>query len=107
MDPDTKLGVCKVFVDGGLDAQTLELGNARHADAEWLDVCIEDPFPDRFSLVKALPPTPGTAVRAGELAGLPCTTAHLGLAEHPTPSRSLTNPRNNVIQGRLFLVERK
>jgi hypothetical protein len=49
----------------------------RHACAECLGVCIEEPFSGQFSSVKALFPMLGAAVLACEMEGLPWSTAHL------------------------------
>ena len=90
LDLGTKLGVSRVFVDGGLDAQTVRLEATlaaralgvrglikRYAGPECVGVCIEEPFSGQFSSVKALLPMLGAAVLACELEGLPWTAAHL------------------------------
>jgi Holliday junction resolvasome RuvABC endonuclease subunit len=90
LDLGTKLGVSRVFVDGGLDAQTIrfegEIGSRtvgvhgvvqRFAAPDCLGVCIEEPFSGQFSSVKALFPMLGAAVLACELAGLPWSTIHI------------------------------
>ena len=84
------LGVSRVYVDGGIDAQALRFeGNIgsrpvgvsnvikRHARPDCIGVCIEEPFSGQFSNVKALFPMLGAAVLACELAGLPWSTVHL------------------------------
>jgi hypothetical protein len=77
-------GVCKVYLDGGLDAQTykldLKLGSRtvgirkvvkRHASAECVGLCIEEPVSEQCGSAKALLPMLGAAVFACELEGLP------------------------------------
>jgi hypothetical protein len=79
-----------VFIDGGLNAQTVRpegnIGSRRvgvsgiinrHAGPECLGVCIEEPFSGQFSGVKALFPMLGAAVFACELAGLPWSAIDL------------------------------
>ena len=86
----TSPGVSGVFMDGGLDAQTIRLeGNisirplggstiiVRYAGPECIGGCIEEPFSGQFSSVKALFPRPGAAVLACELAGLPWSAIDL------------------------------
>lgn len=106
MDLGTTLGVCKVFLDGGLDAQTVRFENTlvartvgvrgiikRHANDECLGVCIEEPFSRQFSSVKALFPMLGAAVLACELEGLPWSTAHLAeLKIHATGKGNAKKP---------------
>ena len=90
LDLGTMLGVSRVYVDGGIDAQALRFeGNVgsrtvgvsdvikRHAQPDCIGVCIEEPFSGQFSSVKALFPLLGAAVLACELAGLPWSTVHL------------------------------
>lgn len=90
LDLGTTLGVSKVYVDGGIDAQalrfegnigsrTVEVSNVikRHAGPDCIGVCIEEPFSGQFSSVKALFPMLGAAVFACELAGIPWSTVHL------------------------------
>jgi hypothetical protein len=71
-----------VFIDGGLDAQTIRLeGNIgsrtvggiinRHAGPGCSGACTKEPFSAQFSSVKARFPMLGAAVLACELAGLP------------------------------------
>jgi hypothetical protein len=77
-------GFSRVFIDGGLDAQTIRLegnigsravgvsGIINHdAGPERTGACIEAPVSGRFSSVKALFPIRGAAVLACKLAGLP------------------------------------
>jgi len=90
LDLGTTLGVSRVYLDGGLDAQALRFeGNIgsrtvgvhrivqRFAGPDCIGVCIEEPFSGQFSSVKALFPMLGAAVLACELAGLPWATIHL------------------------------
>jgi len=82
LDLGTTLGVSRVYVDGGIDAQALRFeGNIgsrtvgvsnvikRHAGPDCIGVCIEEPFSGQFSSVKALFPMFGAAVLSCELAG--------------------------------------
>ena len=85
-------------MDGGLDAQTIRLeGNIgsrsvggsgiinRYAAPECIGGCNEESFSAQPSSVKALLPTPGAAVLACELAGLPWSTINLSkLKAHAT-----------------------
>jgi Holliday junction resolvasome RuvABC endonuclease subunit len=65
----------------------------RHACAECLGVCIEEPFSGQFSSVKVLFPMLGAAVLACELEGLPWTTAHLAkLKIHATGKGNAKKP---------------
>jgi hypothetical protein len=86
----TTPGVSRVIIDGGLDAQTIRLeGNigsravggsgiiVRYAGPRCIGGCVEEPFAEQFSSVKALFPAPGAAVLACELAGLPCSAVNL------------------------------
>jgi hypothetical protein len=79
-----------VFIDGGLDGQTIRLeGNIgsrtvggsgiinHYAGPERTGICIEAPFSGQFSSVKARFPTLGAAVLACELAGLPWSAIDL------------------------------
>lgn len=88
LDLGTSLGACMVFVDAEISASTHKLKNdlqgrvsgvagviRRHASADCLGVCIEEPFSGQFSSVKALFPMPGDAVLACEQEGLPWSTA--------------------------------
>jgi hypothetical protein len=90
LDLGTTLGISRVFIDGGLDAQTIRLeGNigsrtlggsgiiVRYAGPECIGGCIEEPFSGQFSSLKACFPMRGTAVLACELAGLPWAAIHL------------------------------
>ncbi len=95
-----------MFIDGGLDAQTIRLESTlaartigvrgvikRYACAECLGVCIEEPFSGQFSSLKALLPMLGAAVLACELEGLPWTTAHLAkLKIHATGKGNAKKP---------------
>ena len=86
MDLGTAPGFSGVFIDGGLDAQTIRLeGNIgsrtvggsgiinRYTGPEYVGGCVEEPF----SSVKALFPALGAAVLACELAGLPWSAIDL------------------------------
>ena len=100
------LGVCKVNLDGGLDAETVKLDASLvgrttgiqkaikgHASSLCVGVCIEEPFSGQFSSVKALFPMLGAAVLACELEGLPWTTAHLAkLKIHATGKGNAKKP---------------
>jgi hypothetical protein len=86
----TTPGVCRVFIDGGSNAQTIRLeGNIgsrtvggsgiiiSYAGPECTGVCTEEPFSRQLSSVKARFPRRGAAVLAGELAGLPWSAIDL------------------------------
>ena len=106
LDLGTKLGSCRLFLDGGIDAQTHKLESTiggrtvgvarlikRHAQPECVGVCIEEPFSGQFSSVKALFPMLGAAILACELEGLPWTTAHLAkLKIHATGKGNAKKP---------------
>lgn len=106
LDLGTTLGVSRVYLDGGLDAQALRFESdicsrtvgvnnviKRHAGPECIGVCIEEPFSGQFSSVKALFPMLGAAVLACELAGLPWTTVHLSkLKIHATGKGNAKKP---------------
>jgi hypothetical protein len=90
VDLGTTLGVARVFMDGGLYAQTVRLENnigshtfgisgiiQRCGGPDGVGFCIEEPFSGQFSSVKALFPMLGAAVLACELAGLPGSAIHL------------------------------
>jgi Holliday junction resolvasome RuvABC endonuclease subunit len=89
LDLGTTLGVSRVSLDGGLDAQALRFeGNIgsrtvgvhgavrRFAGPDCLGVSIEEPFSGQFSSVEALFPMLGAAVLACELAGLRWSAVH-------------------------------
>lgn len=106
LDLGTTLGVSRVYLDGGLDAQALRFdGNIgtrtvgvhgvvqRFAGPYCLGVCIEEPFSRQFSSVKAPFPMLGTAVLACELAGLPCSAVYLSkLKLHATGKGNAKKP---------------
>lgn len=106
LDLGTSLGVCRLFLDGTVEASTHKLKNdlqgrtsgvagiiKRHASADCLGVCIEEPFSGQFSSVKALFPMLGAAVLACELEGLPWSTAHLAkLKIHATGKGNAKKP---------------
>jgi hypothetical protein len=83
LDLGNTLGVSRVYVDGGIDAQALrfESNNGRtvgvsnvikwHAGPDRIGGCIKESFSDQFSSVKGLFPMFGAAILACELAGLP------------------------------------
>lgn len=90
IDLGTKLGVATLDTDGNATASTHKLESTmngrvrglagiikRHATAECMGVCIEEPFSGQFSSVKALFPMMGAAVLACEEAGLPYSIIHL------------------------------
>jgi hypothetical protein len=99
LDLGTTLGVSRVFMDGGLDAQTIRLeGNivsrtagvriiTRNAGPERIGLCMEEPFSAKFRSVKALFPILGTAVLTCELAGLPWSAIHLGRLKIPATGK--------------------
>jgi hypothetical protein len=79
-----------MFMDGGLDAQTIRLeGNisrrtvggssiiVRYAGPECIGGCLEEPLSGQFSSVKARFPRRGAAVLACELARLPWSAIDL------------------------------
>jgi hypothetical protein len=98
--------VSSVFMDGGLDAQTIRLeGNiysrtlggsgiiVSYAGPECTGVCTEEPFSRQLSSVKARFPRRGAAVLAGELAGLPWSAIDLsGLKLHAAGKGSARKP---------------
>jgi hypothetical protein len=99
--------VSSVFMEGGLDAQTIRLeGNivsrtvgvrsiiARNAGPERIGVCIEGPFSGQFRNVKARFPMLGAAVLTCELAGLPWSAIHLGRLKSRPPGR--VTPRSRI-----------
>jgi Holliday junction resolvasome RuvABC endonuclease subunit len=102
----TTLGVSRVFMDGGLDAQTIRLeGNigsrtvgvssiiVSYAGPACIGACIDEPFSGQFSSVKALFPMPGAAVLACELAGLPWSAINLSkLKLHATGKGNASKP---------------
>jgi Holliday junction resolvasome RuvABC endonuclease subunit len=106
LDLGTTLGVSRVSLDGGLDAQALRFeGNIesrtvgvhgvvqRFAGPDCVGVCIEEPFSGQFSSVKALFPMLGAAVLACELAGLPWSAIHLSkLKAHATGKGNAKKP---------------
>jgi hypothetical protein len=84
LDLGIKLGVSKVFVDGGLDAQTVRLKSnigsctlgvrgviKRNASPDCIGVRIDEQFSAQFSGVKALFPMLRATVLAYELERLP------------------------------------
>lgn len=84
------LGIARVFLDGGLDAQTIRLESnigsrtvgvsriiQRYSGADCVSVCIEEPFSGQFSSAQTLFPMLGAAVLACELAGRPWPAIHL------------------------------
>ena len=89
-------GVCRVFINGGSDAQTIRLeGNiygrtlggsgiiVSYAGSKRIGAGLEEPFFGQLSSVKARFPRRGAAVLAGELAGLPWSAIDLsGLKLH-------------------------
>jgi hypothetical protein len=90
LDLETTFSVSKVFLDGGLDAQTIrfegEVGGRtvrvngiiqRFARPDCVGGRIEEPFSGQFSGVKPLFPMLRAIVLASELAGLPWSTIHL------------------------------
>lgn len=95
-----------MFLDGGIDAQTIRLESnigsrtlgvrgviKRNAGPDCVGVCIEEPFSGQFSSVKALFPMLGAAVLACELEGLPWSTAHLAkLKIHATGKGNAKKP---------------
>lgn len=107
LDLGTTLGVSRVYLDGGLDAQALRFeGNIgsrtvgvhgvikRTAGPDCIGVCIEEPFSGQFSSVKALFPMLGAAVLACELAGLPWATINLvKLKLHATGKGNAKKPQ--------------
>lgn len=106
LDLGTTLGVSRVYLDGGLDAQALRFegnigsrtvgvhGLIKHfAGPDCIGVCIEEPFSGQFSSVKALFPMLGAAVLACELAGLPWSAVHLSkLKIHATGKGNAKKP---------------
>jgi hypothetical protein len=95
-----------VFIDGGLDAQTIRLeGNigsrtvgvsgiiVSYAGPECIGGCVEEPFSGQFSSVKARFPMFGAAVLACELAGRSWSAIHLSrLKLHATGKGNARKP---------------
>jgi hypothetical protein len=120
LDLGTTPGVSKVFMDGGLDAQTIRLeGNigsrtvgvssiiVSYAGPACIGACIDEPFSGQFSSVKALFPMPGAAVLARELAGLPWSAINLSkLKLHATGKGNAASQRCRL-PGRRRRFERK
>ena len=102
----TAPGVSRVFIDGGLDAQTIRLegnigsgtvrGNGiinRYAGPECIGGWVEEPFSGQFSSVKARFPMFGAAVLACELAGRSWPAIHLSrLKLHATGKGNARKP---------------
>ena len=102
----TTPGVSRVFMDGGLDAQTIRLeGNigsrtvgasriiVSYAGPECIGGCVEEPFSGQFSSVKARFPMFGAAVLACELAGRSWSAIHLSrLKLHATGKGNARKP---------------
>jgi hypothetical protein len=91
-----------VFMDGGLDAQTIRLeGNigrrtigvgriiVSYAGPECIGACIEEPFSGQFSSVKARFAMRGAAVLACELARLPWPAIRLSRLTITLPGLAL------------------
>jgi hypothetical protein len=112
-------GVCRVFINGGSDAQTIRLeGNiygrtlggsgiiVSYAGSKRIGAGLEEPFFGQLSSVKARFPRRGAAVLAGELAGLPWSAIDLsrlklhaagkGRARKPEPVLSCLAGRTPV-----------
>ena len=121
MDLGTTLGISRVFIDGGLDAQTIRLeGNigsrtlggsgiiVRYAGPECIGGCIEEPFSGQFSSLKARFPMRGAAVLACELAGLPWAAIHLSkLKLHATGKGNAKKPEMPAAAKARWGVDRK
>jgi Holliday junction resolvasome RuvABC endonuclease subunit len=107
LDLGTNLGVARLFMDGGLDAQTVRFDPSigsrtvgvsgiiqRYGNPDCLGVCIEEPFSGQFSSLKALLPMLGAAILACELAGLPWSAIHLSkLKIHATEKGNAKKPQ--------------
>jgi hypothetical protein len=99
-------GVCRVFINGGSDAQTIRLeGNiysrtlggsgiiVGYAGSKRIGVGLEEPVFGQLSSVKARSPRRGAAVLAGELAGLPWSAIDLSrLKLHAAGNGSARKP---------------
>lgn len=98
--------VSSVFMEGGLDAQTIRLeGNivsrtagvrsiiTCNAGPERIGVCIEEPFSGQFRSLKTRLPMLGAAVLTCELAGLPWSAIHLGRLKSPATGKGNTTKR--------------
>jgi hypothetical protein len=110
-----------VFIDGGLDAQTVWLeGNIgrravggsgfidRDAGHECIGVCLEQSFSGQFSSLKARFPRRGAAVRACELAGLPWPAINLArLSLHVTGKDNVRSRRFRLPRKRGWDVDPK
>ena len=117
----TTLGISRVFIDGGLDAQTIRLeGNigsrtvggsgiiVRYAGPECIGGCIEEPFSGQFSSLKARFPMRGAAVLACELAGLPWPAIDLSkLKLHATGKGNAKKPEMPAAAKARWGVDRK
>jgi hypothetical protein len=107
LDLGTTPGVSWVFIDGGLDAQTIRLeGNIGSravggsgiidgdAGPECIGVCLEQYLSGQFSSIKARFPRRGAAVLACELAGLPWSEVNLArLSLHVTGKGNVRSRR--------------
>ena len=96
-----------MFIDGGLDAQTIRLeGNIGSravggsgiidgdAGPECIGVCLEQYLSGQFSSIKARFPRRGAAVLACELAGLPWSEVNLArLSLHVTGKGNVRSRR--------------
>ena len=111
LDLGTTLGVSRVSLDGGLDAQALRFeGNIgsrtvgvsnvikRHAGPDCIGSCIEEPFSGQFSSVEALFPKLGAAVLACELAGLPWSAVYFSKLKLHAIGKG--NAKNRYASGR-------
>ena len=98
--------VSSVFMEGGLDAQTIRLeGNIGsrtagvrsiitcNAGPERIGVCVEEPFSGQFRSLKTRLPMLGAAVLTCELAGLPWSAIHLGRLKSPATGKGNTTKR--------------
>ena len=107
LDSGTTPGVGGVFIDGGLDAQTIlgsrAVGDSgiinRYAGPGCIGGCVEEPYAEQFSGVKGLFPALGAAVLACELAGLPWPEIDLSrLKLHATGKGNARKPERQAAE---------
>ena len=117
----TTPGVSRVIIDGGLDAQTIRLeGNigsrtvgvsviiVSYAGPGCIGGCVEEPFAEQFSSVKALFPALGAAVLACELAGQPWSAIDLSrLKLHATGKGNARKPEMQAAEKARWGVDLK
>lgn len=106
IDLGTTTGVCRLFLDGGIEVESVNhpkniqgrcCGLAdiirRHGTPDCIGVCFEEPFSGQFSSVKALFPMMGAGVLVCEELGLPWSLINLTkLKVHATGKGNAKKP---------------